>query len=73
MDGCVLALPIDLESLGGLDRPLGHYWGQLDNILGHQVAPQNYGKTTIALDHVLGVNTGTIMVRGREKVVVQLL
>ena len=36
-----------------LDWPLDHWWGQLDSILGHQVAPQNYGGSTIALDHVL--------------------
>ena len=29
-------------------------WGWLDSILGHQVAPQNYGGSTIAIDHVLG-------------------
>ena len=46
-------LPIDLEKSGGLDRPLDHCGGQLDSILGHQVAPQNYGGLTIALDHVL--------------------
>ena len=45
---------MDLESLGGLDWSLGHCWDQLDSILWHQVAPQNYGGSTIALDHVLG-------------------
>ena len=38
---------MDLERLGGLDPPLGHCWGQLDSILGHQVAPQSYGGLTI--------------------------
>ena len=33
---------------------LDHSWGQLGSILGHQVAPQNYGGSTIALYHVLG-------------------
>ena len=45
---------MDLGSLGQLDQPLDHCWGQLDCILGHQVAPQNYGGSTIALDPVLG-------------------
>ena len=44
----------NLEGLGWLDQPLDHWWGQLGSILGHQVAPQNYGGSTIALDHVSG-------------------
>ena len=40
--------------LGGLDWPLDPCLGQQDSILGHQVAPQNYGGSTISLDHVLG-------------------
>ena len=50
----VTCTPFDLGGLGGLDWPLDHCWGQLDSILGHQVAPQNYGGSTIALDHVSG-------------------
>ena len=52
MGGCGLALPMDLERLGGLGHPLDHCWGQLDSILVHQVAPQSYGGSTIALDRV---------------------
>ena len=52
MGGCVLALPMDIDRLGGLDRPLDHYWGQLDSTLGHLVAPQSYGGLTIVLDRV---------------------
>ena len=45
---------MDLGSLGQLDQPLDHCCGQLDSIQGYQVVPQNYGGSTIALDHVLG-------------------
>ena len=45
---------MDLEILGWLNRPLDRCWGQLDSILGHQVSPQIYGGSTIALDQVLG-------------------
>ena len=45
---------MDLGSLGQLDQPLDHSWVQLDSILRHLVAPQNYGGSIIALDHVLG-------------------
>ena len=43
---------MDLDRLGGLDRPLDHNWGQLDSTLGHLVAPQSYGGLTIVLDRV---------------------
>ena len=43
---------MDLDRLGGLDRPLDHFWGRLDSTLGHLVAPQSYGGLTIVLDHV---------------------
>ena len=42
----------------------------LGSILGHQVAPQNYGGLTIALDHVLGGQKLLYVDLGREKVVV---
>ena len=45
-------LPMGLEKLGGLGRPLDHCWGQLDSILGHLVPPQSYGGLTIVLDCV---------------------
>ena len=43
---------MNLERLGGLDRPLDHCWGRLCSILGHLVAPQSYGGLTIVLDRV---------------------
>ena len=43
---------MDLERLGGLDRPLDHFGDRLDSTLGHLVAPQSYGGLTIVLDHV---------------------
>ena len=43
---------MDLERLGGLDRPQDHFGGWLDSILGHLVAPQSYGGLPIALDRV---------------------
>ena len=43
---------MDLDRLGGLDRPLDHYWGQLDSSLEHLVAPQSYGGLIIVLDRV---------------------
>ena len=52
MGGCVLELPMDLDMLGELDRPLDHYLGLLGSTLGHLVAPQSYGGLTIVLDHV---------------------
>ena len=50
----VTCTPLYLGGLGGLDRPLDHCDGRLGSILGHQVAPQNYGGSTIALDHFSG-------------------
>ena len=52
MGVCGLALPMDLEMLGGLDHPLDHCGGQLYSILGHLVVPQRYGGLTIVLDRV---------------------
>ena len=51
----VIIIPFDLVCLGWLDLLLDHCWGQLGSILGHLVAPQNYGGSLIELDHVLGV------------------
>ena len=50
----VTCAPFDLGGLGGLVWALDHCWGQLGSILGHQVASQNYGGSTVALDHVSG-------------------
>ena len=50
----VTCTPLCLRGLGELDQPLDHWWGQLDSILGHQVAPHNYGGSAIELDHVSG-------------------
>ena len=50
----VTSTPFNLGGLGWLGWHLDPSWGRLGSILGHQVAPQKYDVSTIALDHVLG-------------------